>query len=431
MTAHPPAQEPSGPAARSGPGAPPGPTTAGRPAAAGVVTAVVGFASSFAVVLAGLGAVGASPAEAASGLLALCVAQGLGILWLVRRHRVPVTLAWSTPGAALLVTTGAVAGGWPAAVGAFLVVAALLLLTALWPALGRLVATIPAPLAQAMLAGVLLTLCLAPVLALARTPLLAAPAVVVWLVLLRRSPRWAAPAALAVTLVVLVVLVVPVVPGGGPTAGDLLPQVRPTTPALSWQAVVGVALPLYVVTMASQNVPGVAVLASFGYRVPWRESLTVTGVGTALAAPFGGHAVNLAAISAALAAGPEAGPDPTERWRAARAAGWTYLVLGVLSAPLAALVADAPAGLVESAAGLALLPTLGAALAAALAPGPAAGAGRPTPPVAAVVTLVVAASGVVVGGVGAPFWALVAGLGTALLLRPRRPAPPGLSRTSP
>ena len=290
------------------------------------ILALVGFTSSFAVVLAGLRAVGATPDQAASGLLALCVTQAVGILWLTTRHRTPLTLAWSTPGAALLVSTGAVAGGWPAAVGAFCVVGGLVLLTALWPRLGDLVAAIPTPIAQAMLAGVLLTLCLAPVRAVVATPLLVAPVIVTWLVLLRVSPRWAAPAALAVTLAIVGY---EAVHGGTLAWSDAVPRLDLTAPTLSWQAVVGLAVPLYVVTMASQNVPGVAVMASFGYRVPWRETMTVTGLATLAGATAGGHAINLAAISAALAAGPEAHPDPRRRWVAAHTAGWAYLVLAV------------------------------------------------------------------------------------------------------
>src|SRR6201995_4058011 len=132
------------------PAGPPVPGPAGRPVLAGLLTALVGFTSSFAVVLAGLRGVGASPAEAASGLLAVCATQGLGILWLVRRHRIPLTLAWSTPGAALLASTGVVHGGWPAAIGAFLIVAALIIITGLWPRLGRLIAAIPAPIGPAL-----------------------------------------------------------------------------------------------------------------------------------------------------------------------------------------------------------------------------------------------------------------------------------------
>ncbi|WP_300458436.1 benzoate/H(+) symporter BenE family transporter [uncultured Nocardioides sp.] len=369
----------------------------GTPVTAGVVAAVVGFSSSFVVVLAGLTAVGATPAQAASGLLALCVAQALGMLWLALRHRTPVSLAWSTPGAALLVTTGAVQGGWPAAVGAFVATGVLVVLTGLVPRLGDLVAAIPPSLARAMLAGVLLPLCVEPVLALADSPAMVAPVVLTWLALQRRAARWAVPAALVVALVVVVVTA-----GDAVAAGDLLPTLALTAPTWSWQAMVGVTLPLYVVTMASQNVPGVAVMGSFGYRVPWRESMGVTGLGTLLVAPLGGHAVNLAAITAALTAGPAAGPDRDQRWRASVSAAVTYLVLAAGAGALTALVAAAPDGVVQSAAGLALLGTLAASLSDALA--------DPADRLAAIGCLVVAASGVSILGVGAAFWALVVGL---------------------
>lgn len=369
-----------------------------HPVTAGVMAALVGFASSFAVVLAGLRAVGATPAEAGSGLLALCLTQALGILWLTWRHRIPLVLAWSTPGAALLASTGAVDGGWPAAVGAFLVVGLLILLTALWPRLGDLIAAIPGEIAQAMLAGVLLAICLEPVRALVDRPGLVAPILVVWLVLLRFSPKLAVPGAFVTTLVVIAAYLV----AHPAPAPRLLPEVVFTAPHLSWQAVVGLAVPLYVVTMASQNVPGVAVLATFGYRVPWRESMTVTGLGTLAGATAGGHAINLAAITAAMVASPEADPRPERRWIAAHTAGWTYVLLAAASTGLAGFVAGAPDGLVETAAGLALLGTLAAALSGATS--------SPTGREAAVVTFVVAASGVTLGGIGAAFWALVAGL---------------------
>lgn len=380
-----------------------------QPVFAGVMTAVVGFSSSFAVVLAGLGAVGAGPAQAGSGLMVLCVTQGLGILWLTRRHRTPITLAWSTPGAALLVSTGAVGGGWPAAVGAFLVVGGLILLTALWPRLGDLIGAIPTPIAQAMLAGILLVLCLAPVQALAHDPWLMAPILLVWLALLRWAPRWAVPAAFAVTIVVVLV---EAGRRGGLHDIALAPVLTWTTPSWTWAALVGLAIPLYVVTMASQNVPGVAVMGSFGYRVPWRESMTVTGIGTVAGAAAGGHAINLAAISAALSASPEAHPDPGRRWIAAHTAGWTYLVLAGLSTALAGLVAAAPAGLIEAAAGLALVGTLGSAIAGATS----APEGRE----AALVCFLVAAGGVGFLGIGAAFWALVAGLVVHAVLTVRR-----------
>src|SRR6202044_2280931 len=173
-----------------------------QPVLAGILTALVGFTSSSAVVLTGLRAVGATPSEAASGLLAVCATQAFGILWLTRRHRIPLTLAWSTPGAALLASTGVVAGGWPAAVGAFLVTGALLILTGLWPRLGGLITAIPTPIAQAMLAGVVLELCLTPVRGFAAHPWLVGPILLTWVILLRFARKWPAPPAFAVPLVV-------------------------------------------------------------------------------------------------------------------------------------------------------------------------------------------------------------------------------------
>ena len=368
------------------------------------MAAVVGFSSSFVVVLAGLTAVGATPRQAASGLVALCVAQALGMFWLTFRHRTPLTLAWSTPGAALLVSTGAVAGGWPAAVGAFVVTGLLVLATGLIPRLGDLIARIPASLARAMLAGVLLSLCLAPVTAVVAEPWLVGPVVLTWLGMQALSRRWAVPAALAVALVVVVLDA-----GSSVPASDLVPALAWTTPHWTVAALISITLPLYVVTMASQNVPGVAVMSSHGYDVPWRETMTVTGIGTVLGAPFGGHAVNLAAITAALAAGPTAGPDRSRRYLASVTAACCYLVLAVACAALGALVATAPSGVIQAAAGLALLGTLASSLSEALA--------DPSEREAAVVTFVVAASGVTVLGVGAAFWALVAGLVVRSVIR--------------
>ncbi len=378
-------------------GADPAPGPMAAPLLAGVVTAVVGFSSSFVVVLTGLVAVGATPEQAASGLVALCVAQAAGMTWLCLRHRTPITLAWSTPGAALLVSTGAVAGGWPAAVGAFVACGVLVLLTGLLPRLGALVTAVPVALARAMLAGVLLPLCLAPVTALVEAPVLVAPVVVTWLVLVRLARRWAVPGSLAVALAVLLLDA-----GDALGRGDLVPTLSPTAPAWTLPALLSVTLPLWVVTMASQNIPGVAVLRSFGYGAPWRESMTVTGLGTLLAAPLGGHAVNLAAITAALAAGPEAGEDRSRRWLAGLSGAATYLVLAALAPVVTALVAAGADGVVQAAAGLALLATLAAALGEALA--------EPEGREAVVATFVVAASGVAVLGVGAAFWALLVGL---------------------
>lgn len=382
-----------------------------QPIGVGLVTALVGFTSSFAVVLAGLQAVGASTAQAASGLAALCVLQGAGTVWLSLRYRRPLTLAWSTPGAALLVTAAGLQLGWSSAVGAFVVCGLLLAVTGLWPWLGRTVAAIPAPLAQAMLAGVLLTLCVQPVVALTRTPLLVAPVVLLWVVLQRLAPRWSAPAAFALALA----LVVGVAIGDGSGVSLQAPSLSFTAPTFAWPATVGLGLPLYVVTMAAQNVPGVAVLAAAGYRVPWRPALLLTGAGTVAGAAAGAHAVNLAAITAALPASAEAHPDPDRRWVASATAGVAYLALAPAAATLTALMAQAPPGVIESVAGLALIGTLAASLAAATA--------DPAERLPAVAAFLVAAGGVSMLGIGAAFWALVAGLVVRMALRPRTRQP--------
>ncbi|MBG0827228.1 benzoate/H(+) symporter BenE family transporter [Planomonospora sp. ID67723] len=379
-----------------------------QPVLAGVVTALVGFASSFTVVLAGLRAVGADRGQAASGLLALCLAVGGTAVWLSLRLRMPIAIAWSTPGAALLVSTGTVEGGFPAAVGAFAACGLLITVTGLFPALGRWIAAIPAPIAGAMLAGILLDLCVAPVRALVEVPQLAVPVVLIWALLSRFARIWAVPGALLAAVVAIALT------GPGLETVDLRPVVEPTAPSWSLPAMISIALPLFLVTMAAQNVPGMAVLAGYGYRPPLRGLLLGTGLASAAAAPLGGHAVNLAAISAALAAGPDAGPDPARRWIASVTAGISMIALGIGAGLATALVLLSPPVLIEAVAGLALLGALASAVTAAVA--------EPEGREAAVVTFVVTVSGMTLLGVGAAFWGLVAG-GLMTLLHRRRKVP--------
>jgi benzoate membrane transport protein len=379
-----------------------------QPVLAGAVTALVGFSSAFAVVLTGLRAAGADERQATSGLLVLCLASALVALVLGLRHRMPISIAWSTPGAALLISAGAPPGGFPAAVGAFLVCGVLVVVAGLVPAVGRLIAMIPVPIASAMLAGVLVELCLAPVRALTEVPLLAAPVIAVWALLGRFARTWAVPAALAVAAVAIALT--------GPGLGEvaLAPTLAWTTPALDVATVVGVGIPLFLVTMASQNVPGAAVLAQYGYRAPMRPVLVSTGLATIACAPFGGHAVNLAAISAALAAGPDADRDPKRRWLASMTAGLGLAVLGLGAGLATAMLVLSPPVLIEAVAGLALLGALAAALSSAVS--------DPHEREAAAVTFVVTAAGIGFLGVGAAFWGLLAGAAVTLLYRQRNPA---------
>jgi benzoate membrane transport protein len=369
-----------------------------QPAIAGIVAALVGFAGSFAIVLAGLHAVGATDAQASSGLLVLSLGMGLTGATLSLRYKMPLAVAWSTPGAALLITAGHVDGGYPAAIGAFVLAGVLVVVAGLSERVTRLIVAIPGPLASGLLAGVLLQVCVAPARALVEVPGHAAPMIATWLIVSVTARRWAVPAALAAAAIA-----VAIDPQPGAHASHLLPQLAFTAPHFNLGTLIGVGLPLFVVTMVSQNVAGLSVLAAHGYAAPLKPALTSTGAVSVIGAPFGAHAINLAAITAALCAGPEAGPDPARRWIAGFANGLIYLVIGPLAGVATVLLAASPVVLIEGVAGLALLGTLGAALRAAT--------DDDRQRDAAIVTFAVTASGITAFGISAPFWGLVAGLG--------------------
>ncbi len=371
---------------------------------AGLVAALVGFGSSFAIVLQGLSGVGAGPAEAASGLLAVTLVMGLLGIGFGLFYRMPIAIAWSTPGAALLAATGPTDGGFAAAVGAFLVCGALIVVAGLWKPFGRAVLAIPSGLANAMLAGVLFGLCVAPFEALVAVPVMAAPVVVVWAIVGRFARLYAAPAAVAAALLMVGIDGLGVLSGStamAPTAQPLWQAPVWIVPTFTWPAIVSIGLPLFLVTMASQNIPGFAVLKANGYQPPSRPLLIGTGLGSIAGAPFGGHAVNLAAITAALCAGPDAHPDPARRWVASVTCGAAYVVLAAVAPLAAGVVAASPPILIQAVAGLALIGAFGSAAAAFLA----ATAERD----AALVTFVATASGVSLLGIGSAFWGLLAG----------------------
>ena len=377
---------------------------------AGVLAAVVGFSSTFAVVIQGLTAVGASPAEAASGLMAVSIAMGVGAIVLSLRTRMPISVAWSTPGAAVLAASAVPEGGFAAAIGAFIVTGVLIVAAGLWRPLGRSVSAIPASLANAMLAGVLLSLCLAPVKAVAESPAIGLSLILVWAAVARFKRLYAVPAVVVLALVIVAVMT----PGSFSTAAAVAPAPIALMPVFTVPAILGIALPLFLVTMASQNIPGVAVLRANGFKPAPGPLFTTTGLVTVLAAPFGAHAVNLAAITAALCAGPDAHPDPARRYWAAVVNGAAYVVVGLGAGAAAAFIGAAPPYLIEAVAGLALLGSFGGAIAGASA--------HADEREAAVVTFVVAASGVGFFGIGGAFWGLVAGGAVLALARWRRSA---------
>ena len=372
--------------------------------AAGVLAAFVGFASSFAVIVQGLTAIGATREEAASGLMALSIAMGVCAIWLSLRTRLPISVAWSTPGGALLATSGAVDGGFAAAVGAFLVCGALIVAAGLWRPLGRWVAAIPAPLANAMLAGVLLGLCLAPVRAMAQTPALGLPIVVVWALVARFRRLYAVPAAVLVTAILVIAST-----HMDAAMGPLWPHPKLVIPHFTSAAIIGIGLPLFIVTMASQNIPGMAVLNVNGYRPAAGRLFTTTGVFSLLAAPFGGHAVNLAAITAAICAGPDAHPDPARRYWAAVVGGIGYVLFGLTATAAIAFISAAPPILIQAVAGLALLGAFGGSMMAAVS--------DPKDREAAVITFLVTASGISFAGISGAFWGLLAGGSVMALAR--------------
>lgn len=379
----------------------------------GLLAAFAGFAGSFAVVLQGLTSVGASPEQAASGLAVLSIAMGLGGILLSIATRMPVSIAWSTPGAALLVATGVIEGGFAAAVAGFLICGVLITITGLLRPFGRLIAMIPAPLANAMLAGILLELCLAPAKAVAIEPVYGLAILLAWVGVGFFNRILAVPAALAV----FVLIVLFAEPSGGPAAGSVsywptLPLV-PVMPELNLAAVTNIALPLFIVTMASQNIPGIAVLKSNDYELDPGPGFTLTGLFSVLSAPFGGHAVNLAAITAAMCAGEEAHPDRERRYWAAVISGVAYICFGLMAGAVTAFVALAPAILIQAVAGLALIGAFVKATVDAFEEVPAREA--------AAVTFLFSAAGISVAGISGAFWGLLAGglvlLGKYLLER--------------
>jgi len=362
---------------------------------AGILAAFVGFGSSFAVILRGMAAAGASPAQAASGLLALCVMTGICGILLSLRTRMPIIVAWTTPGAALLASGPPVRGGFAFAVGAFLVSGLLIILAGLWPAMSRAVAAIPRSLASAMLGGIVFGLCLAPVLGLQEKPGFIVIILAVWVVVGRLRRALAVPAAVAVAVALAALDL-----HGGP-ALSLRPQLVWVTPRFSLSSIVSLAVPLFVVTMAGQNIPGFAVLSMNGYRPRPATLLGATGLASALVAPFCAISINLAAITAAMCAGHEAHADPRRRWWAAAVAGGVYVGIGLFSGLITTFIARSSPVLITAVAGIALLGALGSAVAGATA--------EPAERDAAMVTFIFAASGFRILGIGGAFWGLLAG----------------------
>jgi len=378
---------------------------------AGFITVLVGFASSAVIVFQAAQAVGATQAQIASWMWALGLGMGVTCIGLSLRYRVPVVTAWSTPGAAMLVVgTGTVA--YSDAIGAFVLAAVLGMLAGFSGVFAKVMRRVPMALAAGMLAGVLLRFGLEVFVSMGTQLGMALAMFATWLVGRRLFPRYAVIATLLVGVGVAVAQ-------GLLHAEQLrLELAMPvfTRPTLSWPAVFGIALPLFVVTMASQNIPGVAVIRASGYDTPISPVIGWIGVANTVLAPFGAYGLNLAAITAAICMGREAHEDPARRYTAAVAAGAFYIVVGLFGATVAAVFAAFPKELVACVAGIALFGTIANSLAMALR--------EESDREAALVTFLVTASGLSLGGIGSAFWGLVAGGICLLALRPRGPALP-------
>jgi benzoate membrane transport protein len=378
-------------------------------ATAGFVAVLVGFTSSVAIVFQAATALGATPAQLGSWMWALGLGMGLcsvlPSLWL----RQPVMVAWSTPGAAVLATAGAAGGfGMAQATGAFIVCALLITLFGVTGWFERLLGRIPMPIASALLAGVLTRFGLDAFVALKSAFTLVLLMLLAYLVGRRLWARYAVPGVLVVGVAYAAAM------GqlhlGGLHWGLTVPVF--TAPEFSWQATVSLALPLFVVTMASQNLPGVAAIRAAGYDMPISKVITLTGLATLVLAPFGAFALNLSAITAAICMGREAHPDASKRYMAAVSCGAIYCVVGLFGAAVTGALSAFPRELVVAIAGLALLGSIGGGLALALR--------EDAHREAALITFLVTLSGVSLAGIGSAFWGVVAGA-FALFVQQWRP----------
>ena len=375
-----------------------------------LVAVVVGFGGTVALIITAADSTGASHAQTISWIVAVCLGTAASSLILSARFRMPIIAAWSTPGSALIAAYGI--GDIHLAVGAFLVSAVLLTAAGVVPRLNDLLARIPSELAAGMLAGILVQFVTRAFSGADAAPRLVLPLIVLFLVVRAWRPVWPVVSVLAAGVPLSVAL-------GYDLAWPKDVGVSRMTwiePHFSLATVIGLGIPLFIVTMASQNLPGLAVLRSFGYRPHARPLLMTTGIASLLTAPFGAHATNLAAVVASVGAGEESHPDPDQRWKTGVVYGALYVVVAAFAGLLVALLTTLPIALVNLVAGLALVSPLVGALTAAV--------DRPDRRFAAVLAFAVTASGLTLVQVGSAFWGLATGLmvlGIDRLAASRRP----------
>ncbi|WP_368040184.1 benzoate/H(+) symporter BenE family transporter [Ruegeria atlantica] len=372
----------------------------------GLVVAIVGFFSSFPIVLQGLAAMGASPAESASGLMSAAIAMGITAIGLSLWYRQPISVAWSTPGVALLAASAMPAAGFAEATGAFLCAGALTVLAGLWRPLGRLAAAIPTTLAQAMLGGVLLPLCIVPFKAAVDLPWQALPVILTWFIAGRINRLFAVPTAVVAAAIVVVLNA----GEASVTPSHLVAAPVWMMPNFSLASIIGISIPLFIVTMATQNIPGIAVMRSFGYTPAPGRMFSWVGAASILSAPFGAPATCLAAITAAMCSNEDSHPDPAQRYWSAAMAGVFYCLFGIFAVAITGFAVHADPLLMGTLTGIALIGVLANATHAALE--------VPAEREAAILTFAITASGISGFGLGAAVWGLLIG-GIAYLVTNR------------
>lgn len=378
------------------------------PILAGTVASITGTAATTAIFLSAFVAIGATKEQTVSMVALMLVFYGALSIILSWRFKMPLSVVWSTPGAALLAGSSLTGIGFNNAMGGILLTGLLLALTGLWPKLGEIVSAIPKSIASAMLAGVIFSFCVAPFAASASYPALVIPVIAVWVLLYWLAPLWASPVA-----IVLAFTLIGLNQGLVVSASDWFVNVSLVQPTLNLGSIFTIAIPLYLVAMASQNIPGIAIMNSYGYKVPFRASLVTTGLGTVVASFIGGFVMNLAAITAALNANEQAHKDPSKRWIASVSGGVVYIIFALFTGIAVAFVYQTPRELLLAASGLALLPTIVNAFKVMVE--------KVEERLPAVITFLIASSGIAFFQVGAAFWAILVGLLVIQLLKLRKP----------
>lgn len=341
---------------------------------------------------------GATPAQISSAIAVMLIGYGVLSIGLSVWLKMPVSIVWSTPGAAFLASSAGLGLNFESAVGAFIFSSLLIILTGLWPALGNLISKIPPQISAAMLAGVIFPFVAATVHSAVNYPAMILPVVLLWLILNRFLPVWASP--VAISLGFILISLSPEAAGYSLTS--FWPEIAIVSPTFDLGAIVAIGIPFYLITMASQNLPGLAIMSSLGYQLPTAKVLTTTGIGSIVTALFGGFGLNLAAITAALNADSSAAKDPNRRYIAASFGGVVYILFALFATAFAAFVLAVPKELLLALAGVALINTFANSLKTAV--------NEDSLRLSAVVTFVIGAAGISVLGIGGAFWALVAGI---------------------